>query len=83
MLNVDGESGNVAAVYTHPLEHSLGQSGTHDGRDAKTYMNVGDAMGAAMAKLLAAKRCTREHIETANCTSRWTYWTYVIIEQLD
>ena len=61
MLNVDGESGkypefkgNVAAVYTHPLEHSPSSSGAHYGRDAETYMNVGEAMGAAMAKLLLA-----------------------------
>lgn len=63
MLNVDGESGkypefkgNVAAVYTHPLEHSPGSSGAHYGRDAETYMNVGEAMGAAMAKLLAVQK---------------------------
>jgi len=44
--------GSVAAVYTHPLEHSPGSSGGHYGGDAQTYMNVGQAMGAAMVNLL-------------------------------
>jgi len=59
MLAVDGTSskypefkGNVAAVYTHPLMNTPGSSGSHYGRDAKTYMNVGEAMGDAMVKLL-------------------------------
>ena len=43
--------GNVAAVYTHPL--SMGSSsGGHYGGNAKTYMNVGLAMGKAMVELL-------------------------------
>lgn len=46
-------AGNVAAVYTHPLENTPGSSGAHYGRDALTYMNVGEAMGKAMVKLLA------------------------------
>lgn len=58
MLNVDGKSGkypefegNVAAVYTHPL--SMGSSsGSHYGGNAETYMNIGEAMGKAMAGLL-------------------------------
>ena len=61
MLAVDGESGkypefkgNVAAVYTHPLSKG-GSSGGHYGNNAETYMNVGEAMGAAMVKLLAAE----------------------------
>jgi hypothetical protein len=44
--------GNVAAVYTHPLENTPGSSGGHYGDDALTYMNVGQAMGEAMVKLL-------------------------------
>jgi len=44
--------GNVAAVYTHPLMHSPGASGGHYGKDAYTYMNVGEAMGQAMVSLL-------------------------------
>lgn len=44
--------GTVAAVYTHPLEHTPGSSGGHYGHDAQTYMNVGEAMGAAMVGLL-------------------------------
>ena len=44
--------GNVAAVYTHPLEHTPGSSGAHYGKDAETYMNVGEAMGTAMVELL-------------------------------
>jgi hypothetical protein len=58
MLAVDGESGkypefkgNVAAVYTHPLSKG-GSSGGHYGGNAETYMNVGEAMGQAMVKLL-------------------------------
>jgi len=57
MLAVDGTSGkypefkgNVAAVYSHPL--SMGSSsGSHYGHNAETYMNVGEAMGAAMVGL--------------------------------
>ena len=55
---VDGESGkyadfkgNVASVYTHPLSKG-GSSGGHYGGNAETYMNVGEAMGQAMVKLL-------------------------------
>ena len=45
--------GNVAAVYTHPL--SMGSSsGAHYGGNAETYMNVGQAMGAAMAEMMTA-----------------------------
>ena len=61
MLAVDGESGkypefkgNVAAVYTNPLSKG-GSSGGHYGGNAETYMNVGEAMGEAMAKLLQGK----------------------------
>ncbi|NNC90073.1 MAG: sialate O-acetylesterase [Akkermansiaceae bacterium] len=61
MLAVDGESGkypefkgNVAAVYTHPLSKG-GSSGGHYSGNAETYMNVGEAMGAAMVKLLDGK----------------------------
>ena len=43
--------GNVAAVYTHPLENTPGSSGGHYGHDAITYMNVGIAMGEEMAKM--------------------------------
>lgn len=43
--------GAVATVYTHPL--SMGSSSNaHYGNNAKTYMNVGLAMGEAMVKLL-------------------------------
>jgi hypothetical protein len=58
MQAVDGKSGkypefegNVASVYTHPLSKG-GSSGGHYGGNAKTYMNVGLAMGKAMVKLL-------------------------------
>ena len=60
-LNVDGESGkypkfkgNVATVYTHPLSQG-GASNSHYGGNAETYMNVGEAMGKAMVKLLETK----------------------------
>ena len=48
--------GNVAGVYTHPLEHTPGASGGHYGDDAQTYMNVGQAMGAAMVTLLKGSK---------------------------
>eukprot|EP00051_Salpingoeca_urceolata_P026277 m.476708 g.476708 ORF g.476708 m.476708 type:complete len:357 (+) comp20622_c0_seq1:1351-2421(+) len=58
MLDVDGRSGkypefkgNVRAVYTHPLSMG-GSSGAHYNNDARTYMNVGQAMGDAMVELL-------------------------------
>ena len=58
MLALDGKSGkypefkgNVAAVYSHPLSKG-GSSGSHYGGNAETYMNVGEAMGRAMAELL-------------------------------
>jgi hypothetical protein len=62
MLAVDGESGrhpelkgNVATVYTHPLSKG-GASNSHYGGNAQTYMNVGEAMGQAMVKLLQSRR---------------------------
>lgn len=42
--------GNAASVYSHP--HSKGgSSGSHYNGNAETYMNVGQAMGKAMANL--------------------------------
>ena len=56
-LAVDGKSGkypefkgNVATVYSHPLSMGGASSGHYSG-DARTYMNVGEAMGKAMAEL--------------------------------
>lgn len=61
MFAVDGKSGkylefkgNVATVYTHPLSKG-GSSGGHYDGNAETYMNVGEAMGKAMAKWLEVK----------------------------
>lgn len=58
ILAVDGESGkypefkdNVAGVYTHPLSKG-GSSGGHYNKNAETFMNVGEAMGKAMVKLM-------------------------------
>ena len=58
MLAVDGRSGkypefkgNVATVYTHPLSKG-GSSGGHYDGNAETYMNVGEAMGQAMVRLM-------------------------------
>lgn len=45
--------GDVATVYTHPLSMG-GASNGHYGGNAKTYMNVGLAMGKAMVELLNA-----------------------------
>lgn len=42
--------GQVATVYTHPLSKG-GASNGHYGGNAETYMNVGQAMGKAMAEL--------------------------------
>lgn len=57
-LAVDGESGkyeefagNVTTVYSHPLSEG-GASNGHYGGNAKTYMNIGLAMGEAMVDLL-------------------------------
>jgi len=57
-LAVDGQTGkypefrgNVATVYTHPLCRG-GGSNAHYGGNAETYMDVGIAMGWAMANLL-------------------------------
>ncbi len=59
-MAVDGEKGkyqqfkgNVATVYTHPLSLG-GASNSHYNGNAETYMNVGEAMGQAMVKLLNA-----------------------------
>ncbi len=61
-LAVDGEAGkykefkgNVASVYSHPLSKG-GASNGHYGGHAETYMNIGEAMGKAMVKLLKADR---------------------------
>ena len=58
---VDGKTGkypkfkgNVATVYSHPLSMG-GASNGHYGGNAETYMNIGEAMGRAMAELLEKK----------------------------
>jgi len=43
--------GIAATVYTHPLSKG-GSSSGHYNKHAETYMNVGEAMGKAMAELL-------------------------------
>jgi len=57
-LAVDGKTGkypefkgNVACVYSNPFCHG-GSSNGHYGGNAETYMDVGEAMGWAMAELL-------------------------------
>ena len=57
-LAVDGETGkypefkgNVATVYTHPMAQG-GSGNGHYGGKAEVYMDVGEAMGRAMARLL-------------------------------
>ena len=47
----DTHKGETAVVYTHPLSMG-GASNGHYGGNAKTYMNVGLAMGEAMVGLL-------------------------------
>ena len=60
-LAVDGTSGkhpefkgNVATVYSNPLSHG-GSGNGHYGGNSETYMDIGEAMGQAMADLLKAK----------------------------
>lgn len=60
-LAVDGEAGkhpefkgNVSTVYTHPLSQG-GASNSHYGGNAQTYMDIGEAVGEAMVKLLEGK----------------------------
>lgn len=57
-LAVDGASGkhpgfkgNVATVYANPLSKG-GSGNSHYGGNSETYMEVGEAMGKAMAELL-------------------------------
>jgi len=57
-MAVDGNSGkypdflgNVATVYTHPLSKGGASNGHYNG-NAETYMNVGEALGKAMAELV-------------------------------
>ena len=57
-LAVDGKTGkypdfkgNVASVYSKPFTHG-GSSSGHYGGNPETYMDVGQAMGAAMAEML-------------------------------
>jgi hypothetical protein len=61
-LAVDGNAGkypqfkgNVATVYSHPLSHG-GASNSHYNGNAETYMDIGEAMGRAMVKLLAGSK---------------------------
>ncbi|MFC1806480.1 sialate O-acetylesterase [Planctomycetota bacterium] len=60
-LAVDGTTGkypefrgNVASVYSKPFCHG-GSSSGHYGGNAETYMDVGEAMGRAMVKLMGEK----------------------------
>jgi len=43
--------GNVAAVYSKPLCHRCSPH-SHSGGNAETHMDIGEAMGRAMADLL-------------------------------
>jgi len=61
-LAVDGKSGkyerfkgNVASVYANPFCHG-GSANSHYGGNARTYMDVGLAMGEAMVELLGERR---------------------------
>ena len=62
MLNVDGSSGkypqfkgNVATVYSHPMAQG-GSGNGHYGGKSEVYMDVGLAMGQAMAKMLKGEQ---------------------------
>ena len=57
-LNMDGNKGKykshkgkMASVYSNPLSMG-GSSSGHYGGNAETYMNIGQAMGQAMARLI-------------------------------
>jgi hypothetical protein len=57
-LNMDGDrgrykshKGKMASVYSNPLSKG-GSSSGHYGGNAETYMNIGQAMGQAMARLI-------------------------------
>jgi hypothetical protein len=59
-LAVDGEAGNyeefegnVATVYSNPFCHG-GSANSHYGGNSETYMDIGEAMGKAMAELQGA-----------------------------
>jgi len=61
-LAVDGKNGkypefkgNVATVYSNPLSKG-GSGNSHYNGNAETYMEVGEAMGKAMAELQAAQK---------------------------
>lgn len=61
-LAVDGKSGkypefkgNVAVVYANPLSKG-GSGNSHYNGNAETYMDVGEAMGKAMAELQASQK---------------------------
>ena len=41
----------MATVYSHPLSQG-GASNSHYGGNAETYMNIGEAMGRAMAEMI-------------------------------
>jgi hypothetical protein len=49
--------GNVATVYSNPLSNGGSGNGHYNG-NAGTYINVGEAMGREMVKLLGAKSST-------------------------
>ena len=60
-LAVDGTAGkypefkgNVATIYTHPMAQG-GSGNGHYGGNAEVYMDVGEALGQAMVKLLNSK----------------------------
>lgn len=61
-LAVDGNSGkhpefkgNVATIYTNPMAQG-GSGNSHYGGKAEVYMDVGEAMGKAMAEMLKDKK---------------------------
>ena len=51
MTSFSKKNNDVEFVYTHPLSKG-GSSSGHYNKHAETYMNVGEAMGEAMVKLL-------------------------------
>ena len=67
-LAVDGATGkypefkgNVATIYTHPMAQG-GSGNGHYGGKAEVYMDVGEAMGQAMADLLPRLATTKQGV---------------------
>ena len=78
-LAVDGKNGkyrqfrgNVASVYANPFCHG-GSANGHYGGNAKTYMDVGEAMGRAMVGLVGSESSLARLSKHLDADSRRVY----------